>query len=70
MLPTRTDFEPLSRDRAHVCTEIVLRDGEQGGGASGRIRTCGTWYRKPVLYPLSYGGMRAKQTATTPSDAP
>ncbi len=24
--------------------------------ASGRIRTCGTWYRKPVLYPLSYGG--------------
>jgi hypothetical protein len=25
-------------------------------GASGRIRTCGTWYRKPVLYPLSYGG--------------
>jgi hypothetical protein len=28
-------------------------------GASGRIRTCGTWYRKPVLYPLSYGGMPA-----------
>ena len=26
-------------------------------GASGRIRTCDTWYRKPVLYPLSYGGM-------------
>jgi hypothetical protein len=26
-------------------------------GASGRIRTCGTWYRKPVLYPLSYGGI-------------
>ena len=26
--------------------------------APGRIRTCGTWYRKPVLYPLSYGGMR------------
>ena len=25
-------------------------------GASGRIRTCDTWYRKPVLYPLSYGG--------------
>ena len=28
-----------------------------GQGASGRIRTCGTWYRKPVLYPLSYGGI-------------
>lgn len=22
----------------------------------GRIRTCDSWYRKPVLYPLSYGG--------------
>ena len=29
-------------------------------GASGRIRTCDTWYRKPVLYPLSYGGLRQK----------
>jgi hypothetical protein len=19
------------------------------------IRTCGTWFRKPLLYPLSYG---------------
>jgi hypothetical protein len=28
-------------------------------GASGRIRTCDTWYRKPVLYPLSYGGLHA-----------
>lgn len=25
-------------------------------GAPGRIRTCGTWFRKPLLYPLSYGG--------------
>lgn len=25
--------------------------------APGRIRTCDTWSRKPVLYPLSYGGM-------------
>src|SRR5690606_33539334 len=25
-------------------------------GAPGRIRTCDTWSRKPVLYPLSYGG--------------
>ena len=26
------------------------------GSAPGRIRTCDSWYRKPVLYPLSYGG--------------
>jgi hypothetical protein len=31
-------------------------------GASGRIRTCDTWYRKPVLYPLSYGGLRSADT--------
>jgi hypothetical protein len=30
-------------------------------GASGRIRTCDTWYRKPVLYPLSYGGLLARR---------
>ena len=24
--------------------------------APGRIRTCDTRFRKPVLYPLSYGG--------------
>jgi hypothetical protein len=34
-------------------------------GASGRIRTCGTWYRKPVLYPLSYGGMHRERCGTT-----
>ena len=28
-------------------------------GAPGRDRTCGTWIRNPLLYPLSYGG---KQT--------
>jgi hypothetical protein len=26
-------------------------------GTPGRNRTCDTWYRKPVLYPLSYGCM-------------
>lgn len=25
-------------------------------GAPGEIRTPDHWYRKPVLYPLSYGG--------------
>jgi hypothetical protein len=33
--------------------------------ASGRIRTCGTWYRKPVLYPLSYGGLHADASCTS-----
>ena len=28
-------------------------------GAPGRIRTSDTWFRKPLLYPLSYeGGMQ------------
>jgi hypothetical protein len=28
-------------------------------GASGRIRTCDARFRKPTLYPLSYGGTAA-----------
>ena len=36
---------------------VAGRNGRGRKGASGRIRTCGTWYRKPVLYPLSYGGI-------------
>ena len=27
--------------------------------APGRIRTCDSWFRKPLLYPLSYEGMVA-----------
>jgi hypothetical protein len=27
------------------------------GGAPGRIRTCDTRFRKPMLYPLSYEGL-------------
>ena len=43
-----SDGLPLERVEVHpVC-------------ASGRIRTCGTWYRKPVLYPLSYGGLQRR----------
>jgi arginyl-tRNA synthetase len=42
--------------------------GRGGVGASGRIRTCDTWYRKPVLYPLSYGGLRAPRRL--PADIP
>src|SRR3954453_19648122 len=29
-------------------------------GGPGRIRTCGTRFRKPLLYPLSYGDWRDK----------
>jgi hypothetical protein len=28
----------------------------ENAGALGRIRTCGTRFRKPMLYPLSYEG--------------
>jgi hypothetical protein len=31
-------------------------------GAPGRIRTCGTWFRKPLLYPLSYEGDACQAT--------
>ena len=29
-----------------------------------RIRTCDLWYRKPTLYPLSYGGITGETTTT------
>ena len=31
-------------------------DSENRLSAPGRIRTSDTWFRKPVLYPLSYEG--------------
>lgn len=31
------------------------------GGAPERIRTFDTWFRKPLLYPLSYGGVGCEQ---------
>ena len=30
-------------------------------GAPGRIRTCGTRFRKPLLYPLSYEGLTCNE---------
>ena len=30
----------------------------QIGGDPGRTRTADTWFRKPLLYPLSYGAVR------------
>jgi hypothetical protein len=32
---------------------------KHNSGAPGRTRTSDTWFRKPVLYPLSYGGTGA-----------
>ena len=34
-------------------------------GAPGRNRTCDTRFRKPMLYPLSYGGVHAATCAGT-----
>jgi hypothetical protein len=34
------------------------RLGASGLGAPGRTRTSDTRFRKPVLYPLSYGGAK------------
>ena len=33
--------------------------------APGRIRTCDTRFRKPLLYPLSYEGRRPDRTVRT-----
>src|SRR5690606_171369 len=35
-------------------------------GAPGRIRTCGTRFRKPLLYPLSYGGVWVPESTDQP----
>ena len=40
----------------------LVRD--QSPGAPGRIRTSDTWFRKPLLYPLSYEGGIAARIAT------
>ena len=34
-------------------------------GGPGRIRTCGTRFRKPLLYPLSYGAHAERHGTTT-----
>lgn len=47
-----SDISPRRSRRSHASTKVshVL-------GAPGRIRTCGTRFRKPLLYPLSYEGL-------------
>jgi hypothetical protein len=38
--------------------EIYELSPETSQSAPERIRTSDLWYRKPTLYPLSYGGPR------------
>ena len=33
-------------------------EGSREDGAPDRTRTCGTRFRKPLLYPLSYRGLK------------
>jgi hypothetical protein len=37
--------------------DCLVRNGERSG-ALGGIRTPDTWFRRPVLYPLSYERVR------------
>src|SRR5690606_13933129 len=48
----------LKGRRRHQVQEDLCSAMSTGcsGGALGRIRTCDTRFRKPVLYPLSYEG--------------
>ena len=36
-----------------LCTNVEFMGSYDGG--PDRNRTCDTWFRKPLLYPLSYG---------------
>jgi hypothetical protein len=40
----------------------MISDHAADLGAPGRIRTCDTRFRKPLLYPLSYEGDDAQPT--------
>jgi hypothetical protein len=55
---TRTFWERSSGHRKRSSTDDLLWCAKENrSGAPGRIRTCGTWFRKPLLYPLSYEGL-------------
>ena len=41
----------------------VYRVRTDRASAHGRIRTCDTWLRRPVLYPLSYVGEESYEAA-------
>ncbi len=51
-----TQWQPASLDEASVsAAQTRVLAGHKG--APGRNRTCGTRFRKPLLYPLSYEGL-------------
>ena len=65
-LATNGGFRRLTAARNSLLTHdcqcrsgAVLADLE---GAPGRIRTCDTRFRKPLLYPLSYEGAASQRT--------
>src|SRR3954469_14320361 len=71
-MPWRIAWMPLvrtgcglraDRRRCYACTESC---GDSLPctffGGPGRIRTCGTRFRKPLLYPLSYGALAERLT--------
>ncbi len=53
---TSASRQPRSRHGLRLDTYADLPVPRSAGSALGRIRTCGTWFRKPLLYPLSYEG--------------
>ncbi len=48
------------RGRLEVSSYAHQKFGAAGYGAPGRTRTSDAWFRKPTLYPLSYGGAGAE----------
>ena len=53
----------LAASLAASATESPYRERFRWSGcALGRIRTCDTRFRKPMLYPLSYEGGGSKRT--------
>ena len=56
-------WKPVSHEVGPAGGADAVRTVMTGG--PGRIRTCGTRFRKPLLYPLSYG---APRRADTPVD--
>jgi site-specific DNA recombinase len=56
-IPLAIDNSPVTCPRSHVRRRST---GSHVVGAPGRIRTCDTRFRKPMLYPLSYEGRPTK----------
>jgi hypothetical protein len=66
LVPRSAPRGPRAQCCAPSCRQAVVplvrcatTAGRALDSAPGRIRTCGTRFRKPMLYPLSYGGSSA-----------